>query len=71
MIENIQSDIVEYVVDGVGGKKVGHNRIDGGGLMEGPHNCRGVVASRGRYLPGGGDADGDEDSLLEDQCREF
>ena len=58
-------------MDRVGTKKVGHNRIDGGGLMEGPHNCRGVVASRGRYLPGEGDADRAEDSLLEDQCRQL
>ena len=62
---------MESVVDGVGAKKFGNNRIDGGSLVEGPQNCRGVVASWGRCLPGGGGSDGAEDSLLEDQCRQF
>ena len=52
-------------------EKVDHDRIDGVGLAEGPRNCGGAVASQGRRSPGGGGADGAEDSLLEDQRRQF
>ena len=52
-------------------EKVDHNRIDGSGIVEGPHNCRGVVSSRGRCFSGLRGADVAEDSLLEDQRRQF
>ena len=39
---------------GADAEEFDHNMIDGRGLAEGPHNCRGVVFSQGRCLPGGG-----------------
>ena len=71
VIEHRQGDLVESVVGRAYAEEVGHNRIDGRGLAEGQHNCRVVVASRGRFSPGGGGADGFEDGLLEDQFRQF
>ena len=70
-IEHRWGDIVESVVGGADADKAGHNIIDGSGLTEGPCNCRGVVASWGRCLPGRGGADGAEDGLLEDQRHQF
>ena len=55
----------------VDAEEVGHNRIDGRGLAKGLHNCRGVVASLGRFSPGSGGADGAEEGLLEDQRRQL
>ena len=52
-------------------EEVRHNRIGGRGLAEVPHNCRVFVASQSRCSPGGGGAGGAEDSLLEDQRRQF
>ena len=71
MIEHRQGDFVESVSGGADAEEVGHNRIDGGGLAEVTHNCRGVVASLGRFLPSGGGADGAKDGFLEDQRRQF
>ena len=48
VIEHRPSDTVESVVGGAYEEKVVHNRIDGDRLAEGPHNCRGVVASQER-----------------------
>ena len=45
MIEHRQGGLVESVVGGIDAEKVGHDRIDGGGLAEGPRNYWGVFAS--------------------------
>ena len=66
-IEHRWDDLVDSVVGRAYAEKVSHNKIDGSGLAVIPRNCRGVVASQGRCLPGGGGSDGAEDGLLEDQ----
>ena len=58
VIEHRLVDRVDFVVGGSGAEEVGHNKVDGGGLAEGPRNCRYVFASLGRFFPGGGGADG-------------
>ena len=70
-IEHIRGYLVESVVVGSDAEKIGHNRIDGIGLAEFPLNCRGVVTSQSRCLPGRRGADGAEDGFLEDQSRQF
>ena len=71
MIEHRRGDLVEYVVGGADAEEVGHSIIDGRGPVEGPRNFRGVVASPGRCLTGGGCADGAKDGLLDNQRRQF
>ena len=66
MIEYRRGDILESVLGRADAEEVGHNRIYGRGLVEGPHNYRGVVDSRGRCLVGRGGSDGAEDGLMED-----
>ena len=62
---------MDFIVGGADAEMVGHNRIDGGGLTEGPLNCRGVIASQVRCLPCRGGTDEAEDGLLEDHLRQF
>ena len=38
-------ELVESVVGRLDADKVGHGRVDGGGLAEAPRNCLGVVDS--------------------------
>ena len=71
VVEHRWGDLVESVVDGADAEEVGHNVIDGSGLAEGTRNCRGVVASRYRFLSGRGVAYWSEDRLLEDQHCQF
>ena len=71
MIEHRCGDLVESFVDRADDEKVVHNRIEGGGLAKGPHNCGDVLAYQCRCLPGRGGAYGSEDGLLEDHRRQF
>ena len=45
VIEHRQGVLVESFVGRIDADKVGHDRIDGGGLAEGPRNYWGVFAS--------------------------
>ena len=71
MIENRQSGLVESVVGAEDAEEVGHNRIGGRGLAEVPRNCRSVVTSQGRCLPGTVVTYGARDGHLEDRIHQL
>ena len=58
-------------VGGTDYEEVGHDGVNGGGLVEGRHNCWSVVAAWCWCLPCQGSADGDEDFPLEDQHHQL